>query len=240
MIAFSAAIIAFSFFIQSLLGFGGGLICIPLLSLYMPVQQAVTLALVFQFFMGILIIRTWRKTDWGLIRALGFFAFMGLVAGLALLHVVPEKLMMGLLIVVITLHLVKSRLNIDVSQTMVSAGGRVAAGFFGGAQQALLGTGGPALVVYLKEESSDPVALRANAIAMLFFLNLPRLATSITTGLVDQGIINIVAVSFPLFLGALWLGQRWHDKIPSQPFYLAVDGVLAASAVMLLMKLVAL
>ena len=60
----TAIIIAVAFFAQSLLGFGGGLLCIPLISLYMPIQDAVSLVMVFQFSMGLLIFKTYKDISW--------------------------------------------------------------------------------------------------------------------------------------------------------------------------------
>lgn len=48
-------IIALAFFGESIFGFGGGLIAIPLLSLLIGVKDAVTLVLIFQLLMGLMI-----------------------------------------------------------------------------------------------------------------------------------------------------------------------------------------
>lgn len=141
MIVFHAMVIGLSFFIQALMGFGGGLICIPLLSLSMPVQKAVTLVLIFQTLMGFLVFKVYKQIEWELIKKLGLSIFVGLMIGFMGLHFLSERLIAALLILMILMHLMRSRLKIDAFKRVISVGGGKAAGFLGGVQQALLGTG---------------------------------------------------------------------------------------------------
>src|SRR5258708_33640020 len=60
----AAIIIAIAFFGESIFGFGGGLISIPLLSLLIGVKGAVTLVLIFQLLTGLLIWKSYKHIDW--------------------------------------------------------------------------------------------------------------------------------------------------------------------------------
>lgn len=123
MIFISAIIIGFSFFVQSLLGFGGGLIGIPLLSLYMSVQDAVTIVLFFQTLMGFLIFKIHKQVEWNLIKKIAIASVIGLVIGFLFLHVLPERIMAALLVLTIVLHLMKTRFKIDGLKALMTLGG---------------------------------------------------------------------------------------------------------------------
>lgn len=108
---------------QSLLGFGGGLIGIPLLSLYMSVQDAVTIVLFFQTLMGFLIFKIHKQVEWNLIKKIAIASVIGLVIGFLFLHVLPERIMAALLVLTIVLHLMKTRFKIDGLKALMTLGG---------------------------------------------------------------------------------------------------------------------
>ena len=56
-------IICFSFFTQAAFGFGGGLIAISLLSLFLDAKDAVVMVMFFQFLIGLLIFKLWKEVD---------------------------------------------------------------------------------------------------------------------------------------------------------------------------------
>lgn len=176
-------ILTFAFFAQSLFGFGGGLISIPILSLYMPVQDAVTLASLFQFSMGFLIFRTYKETAWAHIRALLPMTVIGVALGILLLKYLDEDLIRLALAGYILLHLARTHTRFDPLGRVIQAGGAHLAGFLGGTMNAMIGGGGPAFILYLKGKGGSAAAFRANITAILFLSNIPRLAGTFGTGM---------------------------------------------------------
>lgn len=236
MIILTIAIIFLAFFVQSLAGFGAGLVSIPLLSLYMPIQQAVTLVMIFQFLMGVMIVRTYKDTDWKVLRAMTLPLVAGLLFGFVLLSYVSDRVMAGILIALIGVYLVKARFQIDALGYFLSKGGAAVPGFLGGLQQTLLGTGGPPLLIYFREHCAHSRQMRATVMTVLFFLNVPRLAGSLGMGLINVPLMQTTFWALPFFGVALWLGQVFHDKIPEKKFYIGVDILLLAAALSLAIK----
>lgn len=229
-------IVAFSFFAQSLLGFGGGLISIPLLSLFMPVQDVVSVMIIFQLSMGWLLFKTWHQTSWAHIRAMVPAMLVGVVLGIAMLKTIPGDVMRLILAGYIILHLLRTHTAFDPLKLAIEKGGVHLSGFLGGMINAMIGGGGPAFILYLKDKAAGSAEFRANVMAILFLSNIPRVIGSLGTGMLDKNLLILGALAYPGFMVALFLGQKLHDRIPQKIFFRAVELILVVSAVMLIVK----
>lgn len=232
-------VLTLAFFTQSLFGFGGGLIAIPVLSLFMPVQDAVTLASIFQLSMGFLIVRTHKDTGWAHIRALLPATVIGVILGILLLKYLDEDLIRLALAGYILLHLSRTHTKFDPLGKIIKAGGAHLAGFLGGTINAMIGGGGPAFILYLKDKAKNTAEFRANITAILFLSNIPRLVGTFSAGLMRWDIAETAAIVYPIFLGALILGQRLHSRIPQRRFFLIIEILLSLTALMLIIKALA-
>ena len=112
------------------------------------------------------------------------------------------------------------------------------AGLLGGLLNAMMGGGGPAFILYLKDHAIQSSAFRASIIAMLMISNIPRAVGAVSTGLLTWDLFVLSLYAFPPFLLMLYLGQKYHDKIPQKAFFIAVELLLALSAVLLIGKIV--
>ena len=233
-----ALVIAFSFFAQSLMGFGGGLLSIPLLSLFMPVQDAVTIVILYQFSMGMLIFKTHKQTGWQHIRRLIPAMVVGVILGLVFLKYVPGDAVRLLLAAYIALHLLRTHTNIDPLKTIIERGGAWLSGLLGGVIQGTIGGGGPAFILYLKDKAKNSAEFRANVLAILFLSNIPRIAGSFAADFVTKDLILLGLIAYPGFLLSLFLGQKLHDKIPQKTFFNIAEAVLAFAAMSLIVKVI--
>ncbi len=231
-------IISFSFFTHSLLGFGGGLIAIPLLSIFMPVQDVVSMVMVYQFSMGLLIFKTYRDIHWPAIFKMVPSMVVGAVLGIMLLNILPSDVMRGILAGYIILHLARKYTRFDPLKLLIKWGEVHLAGFLGGLLNTMMGSGAPAFILYLKEQTPEARAFRASIIAILMASNIPRAIGTVSTGLLSWDLFMYSLYSFPAFLIALYLGQKFHDKVPQKHFFLAVEVLLALAAVLLIGKIV--
>lgn len=229
-------VITLAFFTQSLFGFGGGLIAIPVLSLFMPVQDAVTLASIFQLSMGFLIFRTHKHTGWAHIRALLPSMVIGVILGILLLKYLNEDLIRLALAGYILLHLARTHTKFDPLGRVIKAGGAHLAGFLGGTMNAMIGGGSPAFILYLKDKAAGSAEFRANITAILFLSNIPRLAGTLGAGLMTWDIVFTAAIVYPFFLAALMMGQRLHSRIPQRRFFMIIEILLSLTALLLITK----
>ncbi len=231
-------IIAFAFFAQSLLGFGGGLICIPILSLFMPVQDVVAMVMIYQLSMGLLIFKTHKHIQWQHILKMLPMTIVGAMLGVMLLSYVAGDVIRAILVVYIILHLLRKHTKIDPLGRLIKWGDAHLAGFLGGTLNAMIGGGGPAFILYLKEKVTTSSEFRASIIMMLMLSNIPRAIGTISVGLLTYDLFITALYAYPGFLLALYLGQKFHDKIPQEKFFYLVEGLLALSATLLTLKII--
>lgn len=236
MIILFTLVISIAFFTMSLVGFGGGLIAVPLLSLFWPVQDVVAAVMIFQIAMGLLIFKTWRQTNWRDIRDMIPGTVVGAFLGVLALKYIPADGMRLILASYIIIHLMRSHTKYDLIGKAVEKGGAMLSGFLGGMFNAMIGGGAPAFVVYLKERAKETVHFRADVTAILFIANIPRIIGTVATGLVNTKMLTMVLYAFPCFLLALYLGQKLHDKVPQKHFFKAVDVILVCTALSLILK----
>lgn len=229
-------IIAFSFFAQSILGFGSGLIAVPLLILFMPVQDAVTVLILFEFLIGLLIFKTHKNTAIELVNSLVPAMVIGTVLGILSLKYISEDAIRLIFAGYIIFYLLRNHTSFDPFKIIIDRGGALFAGLLGGGLNGMISGGGPAFVLYLKEQSASSVALRANVTAILFVANIPRIFGSWAAGLLTVDLVILGATAIPAFLLAIVLGQKLHHKIPQKIFYVLIEALLVCTALSLIIN----
>ncbi len=230
-------IISFAFFTQSLLGFGGGLICIPLLSLFMPVQDVVSMVMIYQFSMGLLIFKIHHHVRWSYILKMLPATIIGAVCGVFLLNYIPGDVMRGILAGYIILHLLRKHTSFDPLGWFIRKGGAHISGLMGGTLNAMIGGGAPAFILYLRDALSDSKEFRAAIMMILLLSNIPRVIGTVGTGLLTYDLFIMALYAYPAFLASMVLGQILHDKVPQKRFFIAVECLLVLSACLLIAKI---
>jgi uncharacterized membrane protein YfcA len=232
-----AAIIAAAFFGESIFGFGGGLISIPLLSLLIGVKHAVTLVLLAQLLMGLLIWKSYKHIDWKSAKPMTASIIIGTVAGTFLLSQVSTQFLQIFLAITILIYLAKMLwFNGFTLGGKADTTAATAAGLGGGLFQGLIGTGGPVLTMYLSVAVHEKLSMRATLIYLFFVTSVVRMAISIPSHLFTPEILQLAVISLPLFLIAIWFGQRMHHKVSDKYYKYGVNAVLGGSAILLLGK----
>lgn len=102
----------------------------------------------------------------------------------------------------------------------------------------MMGGGGPAFILYLKDKLPNSSEFRAGITTMLILSNIPRLIGTIGTGLLTYDLFMQALYAYPTFLIALIMGQKLHDKIPQKRFFIAVECLLMISAMLLIFKII--
>ncbi len=233
----AAIIIAIAFFGESIFGFGGGLIAIPLLSLLIGVKDAVTLVLIFQLLMGLLIWKSYKQIDWKSARPMTISIIIGTVIGTLLLsqaNFVSLKLFLATSILIFLVKMIWFNGFTLGNKSNTTAA--TVAGVGGGLFQGLIGTGGPVLTMYLSVAIKQKLSLRATLIYLFFATSIVRLGISFPNHLFTDRILHLALVALPLFMMAIFLGQRMHQKISEEYYRLGIYIVMGGSAILLLIK----
>lgn len=236
-IVLSVIIVTLAFFGESLFGFGGGLISIPLLSFVLGVKNAVTLALIFQLLMGLLLFQNYKQTNWKVAIPMTVGLVIGGTIGTFTLSLLSNIFLERLLAVSIFIFLAKMIFfnGFTFGDSTHKAWG-VVAGVVGGWVQGVIGTGGPVLSMYLAIATPDKAVFRATLIYLLFMVSVVRVVTSLGRGLLTPQLISLSLPVLPFFLLAIFIGHRIHTKIPEKYYRYAVYTILFFSAVSMLFK----
>ena len=232
-----AAVLLGAYFIRGITGFGSGLISVPLLALFLPLQFVVPLILLLDFTASLVIGGLhFKRVRWGEIGVLIPFSIIGVIAGTSLLVKLPPEPMLIALAAFVFIFAVRSMLNVH-GDKLASRAWAVPAALTGGTVGALFGTGGPPYVIYLSHRIREKSDLRATFSALFFFEGMTRIVSFLVAGLlmtVHVWLAYIVAL--PLVLGALYLGGHMHVSLGQAQMTRLVGGLLLVSSLSLLFK----
>ena len=230
-------IIAGAFFLQSVFGFGGGLISIPLLSLIVGVKTAVTLVLMFQMCSCVLLFAIWKEVNWKFVFRCSPWLIGGAAIGVKALSGLADEPLIWCLVFAIILYLIRavffpnSKLGIKNHHVLSALGGGL-----GGIFQGMLGTGGPPLVMAISEAKLPKSEMRATLTALFFIMNIVRISLSSVTGLVTDEIVRMTLIILPFFLLGIYLGHKVHYRVKEEYYRHAVNLILLGSVVSLVFK----
>ena len=236
-LAIAGLVLAGSYFVFGLTGFGSTVLALPLLVYFMPLKFAVPLILLLDFAAGLLVIghvrRGVRMDELG--RMLPF-VLAGLVLGATLLVRLPEKPLLGLLgafLVVYASYGLARRARVF----RLSRAWGAPFGLAGGVFSAMFGTGGVLLALYMSARIHDKTGLRATVTAALFFNACVRLTLVGFMGLLGQeSLWTSYLVLLPCALLGLFLGSRLHVRIPAAGIVRVVYAVLFLAGASLLLR----
>ncbi|MDP3482428.1 MAG: sulfite exporter TauE/SafE family protein [Sulfuricella sp.] len=226
-----------AYFIRGITGFGSGLIAVPLLAHFLPLQFVVPFVLMLDFTASITLGGKTRKhIDWNELKPLLPFGAAGVMLGVALLiHMPREPLLVGLGIFVLIFG-VRNLLNIH-GEKPISRLWAIPAGLTGGTVGALFGTGGPPYIIYLSHRLKDKAELRATFSGLFIFDGGLRLVSFLATGLLLQdGMFTALLAALPVMALGLYLGHRAHIGISSRQMLKLIGVLLIGSGASLLWK----
>lgn len=236
-IAASAAILLTAYVIRGITGFGSGLIAVPLLALFLPLQFVVPLVLLLDFTASLVIGGfNARRVDWREVGWLIPFGVVGVALGTSLLVNLPAQPMLIALAVFVCVFALRTLLGISGDRP-ISRLWALPASLTGGTVGALFGTGGPPYVIYLTHRIRDKGDLRATFSAVFFVEGLMRIASFVLAGLLMSKSVWLAYVAaLPLVLGGLYLGGRVHLGLSARRMMQLVGGLLLMSSVSLFFK----
>lgn len=239
-LALAVGIIFFAYFVRGITGFGSGLISVPLLAHFLPLQFVVPFILVLDFTASVVLGRSTRQhIQWAELKPLLPFGAIGVMLGVSLLiHMPREPLLVGLGVFVLVFG-VRTLLNIH-GEKSVSRWWAVPAGLTGGTVGALFGTGGPPYIIYLSHRVRDKGALRATFSGLFTLEGGLRLITFAATGLLLQaGMALALLAAWPVMGLGLYAGHRVHLGISNQQMLKLVGLLLIGSGLSLFWRAVA-
>ena len=216
-----AAAIFVAAFTQVIAGFGFALLAMPIMTLAVPVEQAVVvstlLGMVSTSWMG------WHlraDIDRPLAKRLTLAAFAGMPLGLWILNVVSDRalrLTLGVSVLIATALLVR-RINLaHIGPTL-----DVGIGFISGVLNTSLSTNGPPLAFDLQARQLGPHEFRATISAIFALSNVVGLALFIADGKITADGMQAALIAFPAWIVGQGLGWPVRKHVHGERFRVMV------------------
>ncbi|MCH2204029.1 MAG: sulfite exporter TauE/SafE family protein [Fuerstiella sp.] len=212
------AILMCASFVRGALGFGEALVAMPLLAFLIPTTTAAPLVALCGTLTAIIILcYDWRHVALRPATLLTVFGLLAVPFGVALLKAGDERLVKGVLALVVTVFSVWSLWNpqrFKLRSDLFAPIFGFCAGFLGGAYN----TAGPPLVIFGMLRHWSPQQFRATLQSYCLIAGLWVIVCHRMSGLLTDGIVSQFLISIPLIVASTLAGLRVTSRIPAERF----------------------
>jgi uncharacterized membrane protein YfcA len=219
--------------VRSTLGFGEALIAVPLLALWMPVEQAAPAAVLVSITIAFVILLTdWRHVQFRSATRLTLYTCLGIPLGLWFLKAVPEAWGKGILAIVIagfSIYSMRTRRKAALHDDKLAWLFGIQAGVLGGAY----GMNGPPLAIYGALRGWTPSEFRATLQAYFLPASIVGMIGYAIAGLWTRAVTSAYLMSLPGVLLAIALGRFLHYRLDAGRFPRYVYFTLIVTGVVL-------
>ena len=210
-------IICFAAFLQSISGFGFSLLAMPLLSIFVDVQDAVVIATLCGIFTNAVHLKKdLQLVDQAIARRISLSALIGMPLGVVVLSVFSATQMRAIIgaVIVVLVFLMMRNFVLKTENTTVD----IFLGAFSGLLATSVSTNGPPLVFLLQSKQLDPWRLRAT---LAYVFTISGCASFIVLMIARKGSIEAfqyAILSLPaMYLGTV-VGRKARHRVTQEAF----------------------
>jgi len=222
------------FFVQTVVGFAGSLIALPILLIGLKLPDAIAYISIFYLFSSIsLVYKEWKNIDKSVIGKLSIPSIIGVVVGIFVLtygQPILLKRALGVFILIYVAYVVIGKIDLKLGKKGIMLFG-VVGGFFAG----VFSTGGPLYVIAVKNSVVEVKIFRATMIGVLALITIVRLPSLAISGVLNSGHLKMSLIIFPIFILAQFLGNHLFLKINEVLFKKVLLGLLCLSGTALIL-----
>ncbi|MBI4518440.1 MAG: sulfite exporter TauE/SafE family protein [Deltaproteobacteria bacterium] len=228
-----AVIILVAFTTEAATGFGSTVIAVTLGLHLFPIQSLLPLLVPLnQILTAYIVYRHHQHIAYGLLlRGILPVMAIGLVAGLALFHLVSNealRVLFGLFVVAVAARELLALLSASAPEArpLLPAAARNAGVLAAGVAHGLFASGGPLLVYVLGRSNLDKRTFRSTLAVVWLTLNMVLTAVYFSTGRINADTLSALGLLLPAVMLSIVLGEWVHPRLDEQRFRLAVFGLL--------------
>lgn len=221
------------FYVQTVVGFAGSLIALPILLFEMQLPDAIAyISMFYLFSSGFLITKEWHNIDKKIILQLAIASAIGVVLGILVLIFSKPMFLKKALGVFILLYVAYIRFG--KKKIQLHTGGIISFGVLAGFFSGLFSTGGPLYVICIENTIKNIKTFRATMIGVLGLVTLTRVPALAISGILNISHLKMVVMVLPVFLFAQYLGKKTFMKIPEIVFKRSLLTLLCISGTLLI------
>jgi hypothetical protein len=221
------------FYVQTVVGFAGSLMALPILLLGMDLPNAIAYISIFYLFSSaFLITKEWHNIEKKIILKLAITSVIGVILGIVVLtysQPIILKKALGVFILMYVVYVTFGKNKIKLNRGGIISFG-VLAGFFSG----VFSTGGPLYVMCIENTVKEVKAFRATMIGVLGLVTITRVPALAVSGILNFSHLKMSLLVFPVFLFAQFLGKRTFKKIDEKAFKKFLMILLCISGIILI------
>ena len=220
----------------SAIGFGIGMVSIPILLLAFDAQTAVVMLNTVEVPLSVLMVwQNRRYLQRGEILPITIAGLVGAILGAFVLAAAAERPLRISIIVLIVALTVVTALNLRAGIPMPRFLGPVI-GFLVGLLLTALGVGGPLLALYMLARQWRRDAIRGSMSLLFLFVMPAAVAGYAVNGLYDAERLTLTAVTLAPVTVGFFLGSRIARGMNERVFRIAAIAVIAATSALLLLR----
>ncbi len=223
-------IICIAAVLQSISGFGFSLLAMPLLSIFVDIQDAVVIATLCGIFTNVVHLRKdFQLVERSIARRISLSALIGMPLGVVVLSVFSATHMRAIIgaVIVVLVFLMMRNFILKTENTNVD----IVLGAFSGLLATSVSTNGPPLVFLLQSKQLDPWRLRAT---LAYVFTISGCASFIVLMIAGKGSIEAfqyAMLSLPaMYLGTV-VGRKARLRVTQEAFKRLMYVLLLATAV---------
>ena len=223
------------FFIQTVVGFAGALVALPVLLIAVTLPDAIAYISIFYFLSSTyFVVKEWHNMDRKLIAKLTISSIIGVGVGIWILsYAKPLILKKSLGIFIIAYVIYSLFTNKKFKTSSISEYGF---GFLGGLFSGLFSTGGPLYVIIVKNTVVDIKTFRATMFGILGLVSVVRLPMISIGGILTWNHLYNAMFILPVFLLAIVLGKKLYSKVNDELLKKSILILLFISGIVLTFK----
>lgn len=205
------------FFVQTLVGFAGSLIALPILLLSLKLPDAIAYISIFYLFSStFMVFKEWKNIDRETILRLTLASIIGVVLGIVVLTYTRPVVLQKALGVFILLYV--GYVIFGKTEVLLGRKTNLAFGVLGGFFAGVFSTGGPLYVISVKNQVQEARTFRATMIGVLALVTLIRVPALSISGILNLQHVKMSLMILPVFFLAQFLGVKLFPKINEKQF----------------------
>jgi len=222
---------------ESITGFGSGIISMPFLASLIGLKTAVPMTMVISvIFTTYMLITNYKKVAWKVYFVIIGFVILGLPIGIFIFSYFDEKslkLILGIFILVFSIRaLIRTKYPSKSTDTKVYGVFQRVMLFMGGIAQGAFATGGPFIVIYSADKLKEKSVFRATMCSVWLTLNSILLTKNFFIGgIMTKQVFTYVAAAVPFFITGTVIGLKLHKRVSIKAFTLMINIVLLAAGI---------
>lgn len=217
-LVFIVLVVTLAGFVQGLVGFGSGLVMVPILVIFIPPRVLVPVVLLHGLVLNWTLTLGSRR-HLQIKRTLPILAggIIGIPTGAALLLFLPQsylKLMIGIVVVLFGCALLMGASVKVRKEGALSFPLGIASGILNGS----ISLSGPPIILFFANQKLVKESFRANLVFYFFALNIVTTLVFLFTGLITNEVLFLFLILLPVALIGTFIGSRISKKVDQRTF----------------------